>query len=298
MNNTTIPRSAKIALLAACFLWAASFIATKSALASIPPLTVVMLRLAISSLCFAAWLAVKKKKITVSSTAQWKKLLLLSLFGTGLHYSIQTIGLQYTTSSNASLYAITGPISITIIAVLFLGERLTLKKGVGIACALLGVLIVMGIATLEKVDFKNHLLGDALVFASIFMWGIFTVMGKDSTRRMGALELTAVVTFIGTAYMIPLSLWEIHTSQFSLSSIPFDAWAAVAFLGLTCSFLATLLYFMALERCESQKVGVYLYTIPPMNYIISAIYLGEIIGLNLVIGSIIVFAGVILTEKG
>jgi len=72
----------------------------------------------------------------------------------------------------------------------------------------------------------------------------------------------------------------------------------VAFLGITCSFLATLLYFFALERAESQKVGVYLYTIPPMSFLIAGFYLGESIGLNLLIGSLVVLTGVYLTEKG
>jgi drug/metabolite transporter (DMT)-like permease len=196
------------------------------------------------------------------------------------------------------LYAVTGPISITIIAALFLGERITWKKGLGIACAMVGVLVVLGFETLKNFQLKGNLLGDLLVFASIFMWGIFTVMGKGMTRKLSAVELTALVTFMGTLYMLPLGWIEMNRSSFSLSSITLEGWGAVAFLGVTCSFLATLLYVLALERTESQKVGVYLYTIPPMTYIVAALYLKETIGLNLLLGSVIVMAGVYLTEKG
>ncbi len=304
-NNTKIdkkkpilPGSAKIALMAACFFWAASFIATKTALDIIPPLTVVTLRMIISSICFLLWLLVRRKKITYQGSAWLRRLFLLSLFGTGLHYGIQTIGLEYTTSSNAALYAATGPISIAIIAALFLGERITLKKAVGIGCALVGVLIVMGIDTIMAFELKGRLLGDLLVFASIFMWGIFTVLGKNMTRQMSAIDLTAIVTFMGTLYMIPVGWIESSRASFSIESITSESWGAVAFLGIACSFLATLLYFFALERTESQKVGVYLYTIPPMNYVISALYLGETIGLNLILGSVIVLTGVYITEKG
>ncbi len=297
-SNTAVPLAAKLALAGACFFWAASFIATKAALASIPPLTVVMLRLIVSSLCFIVWLAVKKTKLPYHGTAWLGRIFLLSLFGTGLHYGIQTIGIQYTTASNASLYAVTGPISITIIAALFLGERITLKKIIGIVAALLGVAMVMGFETLSKFDLTGHLLGDLLVFTSIFMWGIFTVMGKDMFRRISALELTAIVTFMGTLYMIPIGLWELHQKSFSLASIPMEAWAAVVFLGITCSFLATLLYMYALQLTESQKVGVYLYTIPPMTYMIAAFYLKETISLNLIFGSLVVLVGVYITEKG
>jgi len=130
------------------------------------------------------------------------------------------------------------------------------------------------------------------------MWGIFTVLGKDMIRQMSAIDLTAIVTFMGTLYMIPVGWIESSRASFSIESINTESWGAVAFLGIACSFLATLLYFFALERTESQKVGVYLYTIPPMNYVISALYLGENIGLNLILGSVIVLTGVYITEKG
>jgi drug/metabolite transporter (DMT)-like permease len=296
--NRKTSQHAKLALLGACFFWAASFIATKTALNTIPPLTVVTLRLIISSLCFLAYLLFKRRKIAFEGWGWLGRLFLLSLFGTGFHYGIQTIGINYTTASNASLYAVTGPISITIIAALFLGERITWKKALGIGCAMAGVLIVMGIEELKNFQLKGHLLGDLLVFTSIFMWGIFTVMGKDMTRRMNALDLTAIVTFMGTIYMLPIGWYESSSHSFSVLTIPAAGWLAVLFLGITCSFLATLLYVFALRHTESQKVGVYLYTIPPMTYLIAFLVLGEHIGLNLLLGSLVVLAGVYLTERG
>lgn len=293
-----VPLPARIALFTASFFWAASFIATKKALDAAPPLTVVTLRLLISALCFLVWFIIRREKITYSGPKWLGRLFLLSLFGTGLHYGIQTVGLEYTTASNASVYAVTGPISITVIATFFLGEKITLKKASGIAIALLGVLVVIGIDTLKSFDLQGHLLGDLLVFISIFMWGVFSVLGKDMTRQMGALRLTAIITFIGALYMVPLGLIESHKTSFSIKQISLEAWAAIAFLGITCSFLATLLYVYALQTTEAQKVGVYLYTIPPMTYVIAAVVLNERIGINLLIGSLIVFIGVYLTERG
>jgi drug/metabolite transporter (DMT)-like permease len=298
VNKNPVSIKAKSALLGACIFWAASFIATKAALPIIPPLTIVTLRLLISSVCFFIWIIITGRRIKISGIGWLGKLALLSLFGTGLHYSIQTIGLQYTTASNASLYAVTGPISITIIAAIFLGEKITLKKGVGIFIAMTGVLIVTGLDTIMQFELKGRLLGDILVFASIFMWGIFTVMSKDMTKKMNPVEMTALVTFIGTLTMLPVGWFEIQLKDFSLASISLEGWMAVAFLGITCSFLATMLYVYALEQAESQKVGVYLYSIPPMTYIIAGIYLNEIIGLNLIFGSCIVLIGIYLTEKG
>ncbi|MEN8154484.1 MAG: DMT family transporter [Acidobacteriota bacterium] len=289
---------AKLAIITACLFWAASFIATKIALASIPPVTVVSLRLIISALCFIIWMKAKNIKIELFKNIYLKKLILLSIFGTGLHYGIQTLGLQYTTASKGGVYAVTAPITITIIAAVFLGEKITLKKALGVSIAVFGVFMVMGFDTILNFDLKGNLLGDLLVLTSIVMWGIFTVLGKSLTKKMSALEITALVTIIGAIYMLPPGIYEMWRESFSLFSINIRGWSSLLFLGVTCSFLATLLYVYALSLSESQKVGVYLYTIPPMTQVIAFIFLNESIGASLIGGSLIVLSGVYLTEKG
>jgi drug/metabolite transporter (DMT)-like permease len=291
-----MPNRARIALMTAAFLWAVSFVATRVALQTVPPLTVVTLRLLISALCFLPWVivAVGTKGIDLRSMGQ---LFLLSLFGTSLHYGTQTAGLQYTTATNGSVYTTTGPITILLLSAVFLGERITLRKAVGVAVAMIGVLVVMGWETLSAFELGN-VKGDLLVLSSIVMWGLFTVFGKKMTDQLGAFRVTAWVTILGAMTMIPVGWGEARARGFSLDDASGEAWVAIAFLGVACSFFATLLYFVALGLSESQKVGVYLYTIPPMTAVVAALYLGEVITLNLVSGAVLVITGVALTERG
>jgi drug/metabolite transporter (DMT)-like permease len=292
-----LPVAAKVALFVACFFWAVSFIATKVALASTPPLTVVTLRLIAASICFAAWYVVAGRRFRRGNFGGGPTLVALSLVGMG-HYSVQTIGMQYTTASNASLYAVTAPISIVVLAWAFLDERISWRKSIGILIALCGVLTVMGLDKVLAFKLPPQLFGDLLVLASIVMWGVFTVFGKRLTERLGAMGMTALVTLIGSLWMIPICVGELRLRSYHLSRISGEAWLAILFLGVTCSFLATLLYFLAVERSESQKVGVYLYTIPPMTAVVAYFYLGEPLGLNLFAGALLVLCGVYLTERG
>ncbi|MBN2369216.1 MAG: DMT family transporter [Vicinamibacteria bacterium] len=286
------------ALLLACALWAVSFVATKKALELTPPLAVVALRLALSAACFLIWLAIRRRRLPLVALLDWRgRLVLLSLCGGSLHYGLQTIGLQYTSASNGSLYAVTAPVTIAVLGVIFLGERPTFGKTAGIAVALAGVLTVMGLDELGSVDLGGRVFGDLLVLASIVFWGVFTVLGKTATDRFGAPIMTATVTVLASLTMLPVGLWEIETRGLSLRTISAEAWAAIAFLGVGCSFLATLLYFVALEMSESQKVGVFLYTIPPMTAVVAKLALDETLGLRFFVGSAMVIGGVIITER-
>jgi drug/metabolite transporter (DMT)-like permease len=156
----------------------------------------------------------------------------------------------------------------------------------------------MGMETITGFELDGNLVGDLLVFASIVMWGCFTVFGKKVTDQLGALTVTAAVTLIGAAWMTPIGVLEMQRTGFSLAEVTPTAWAAVTYLGAACNFLAVLLYFTALQRTESQKVGVYLYSIPPMTAVAAALVLGEPITLGLIVGTSLVIAGVSLTERG
>ncbi len=291
-----MPGRARIALMTAAFLWAVSFVATVVALREAPPLVVVTLRLWISAICFLPWVIATGGTRGIGLRGMGR-LFVLSLFGTSLHYSTQTAGLQFTTASNASLYTTTGPITILLLSALVLGERITARKAFGVLLAVAGVLVVMGAETLTSFEFGN-VKGDLLVLISIVMWGLFTVFGKRATDKLGALRVTAWVTILGAVTMVPAGWYEARSTGFTLSALSLEGWAAIAFLGVACSFFATLLYFVALGLSESQKVGVYLYTIPPMTAVVAAFYLGEVITMNLVLGAVLVISGVALTERG
>ncbi len=288
----------RLLLLSACLLWAVSFVATKVALEVVPPLTVVSLRLLVAAACFLPLLATGGRGRKLMDGSVLRQLFVLSLFGAGLHYAIQTVGLQFTTASNASLYVVTGPISILLLSTALLGERLTPRKVLGVAVAIAGVLIVMGMGTFTGFELGEHVLGDLMVLTSVVLWGCFTVFGKKLTDQLGALTVIAAVTVIGAMWMAPIGWTEMRWTGFSLAQVHDKGWIAIGFLGAGCTFFATLLYFMALERTESQKVGVYLYTIPPMTAVFAAFMLGEHITVNLVVGSLLVVAGVLLTERG
>jgi drug/metabolite transporter (DMT)-like permease len=291
-----MPLRARLALLTAITLWAVSFVATKVALEEAPLLVVATLRLLVSAACFVPWLAATGGTKGIDA-GRFGRLFVLSLFGTSLHYGSQTIGLQYTTASNGSVYTTTGPITILLLSALVLGERITVRKAIGVGVAVVGVFVVMGWETLSSFEFGN-VKGDLLILASIVMWGMFTVFGKRMTDEMGALRVTLWVTMIGAVTMVPVGLFEARTTGFAISDLSVNGWSAIGFLGIGCSFLATLLYFVALKMTESQKVGVYLYAIPPITAVVAALYLGEAITFNLIVGAGLVIAGVALTERG
>jgi drug/metabolite transporter (DMT)-like permease len=280
----------------AAFFWGTSFIAAKVAVAAVPPLTVAALRVILAALGFLIWFAAGGWP-NPPDRHHWSALFGLSLLGTGLHYGLMTIGLQFTTASHGSIFSATGPIGIALTAAMF-GARITSRQIAGIGLALAGALVIQGNGLRFRFEAPGQLLGDGLVFFSILMWGGFTVFGKRLVEKSGALPVIGLTTLIGAAWMIPVSGLELAARSFSLTAVPLKVWLAIAFLGVACTFLAPLFYFLALEHAPAQKVGVYLYAVPLLTYIIAGLVLHERLGPELLIGSILILSGVFLTERG
>lgn len=277
-------------------------------------MTVVMTRLLISSFCFWLFLRFSKDRQPWSGRLIElipPKIWLLSLAGCSLHYWTQTLGLSMTTPDRASIYAATGPIVILLIGRAFLGERLGRRKILGILLAMAGALVVsmpellipsssqlVTSAALQpgRPDFQM-ILGDLLVLLSIALWACFTVGGKSLSRTIPAHILTARMTYAGTLTVIPIALLESGGSLSHLWNLPAQVWGALAFLGIGCSFGATLLYMKALKNLEAGQVGAFLYTVPPMTCLLTWLQGGMPPQTGVIIGGLTVLAGVWLSES-
>ena len=109
--------------------------------------------------------------------------------------------------------------------------------------------------------------------------------------------MIAFATLIGATWMLPVAVIESWRAGFDPLQLTLSSSLAIGFLGVGCSFLATLLYFRALGVMASQNVGVYLYSITPMTVLAAAFYLREPIGVSLIAGAALVLAGVYMTER-
>ena len=295
-----MPVKSHIALAICCFFWATSFIATKIALETMGPMTLAGMRHVAACLCFFCWFG-----LTLKKEQNWPKfsgsllanLFILSLLAVSAHHVAQITGLKYTSAANASVYAATGPIMIFLIAAVFLKERISSRKIFGIVSAASGVVLVMGIKTLLAFTISDRLYGDLLVIFSIFTWACFTVFSKKTITNLLPMQLTAAITFLGTATLLPLTFIELNLPDKSLYHVSLKSWLAAGFLGVTSSFVSNLLYLRALKTAESQKVAIYLYTIPPMTAFMAAFLLHEPITLHLITGTLLVFVGVFLLQK-
>jgi drug/metabolite transporter (DMT)-like permease len=259
------------ALLAIIF-WGFSFIATKVVLREVHPFTLLTLRFGIGGLLLLlVQLQRNRGFLKTFSSKDWVSIIFLAIVGISGHTLLQAYGLLYTSATNTGWIVAITPIFITIAARLFLGERITARRMIGILVGFCGIFLVIskGVFSLSIFRFGSTF-GDILALISAITWTAFTVGGKGFLSRFSPLAAITPIMIVGCLITLPFTWlkweWDI------LFRLSLTGWTGILFLGVFCSGLAYLFWYSALEKNDSGVVGIYLY-LEPLVTLIGAYFL-------------------------
>jgi drug/metabolite transporter (DMT)-like permease len=279
-------------ILLAIIFWGTSFVATKTVLQEIKPVTIIILRLVLASVLLTIIALSTKRKFSINLKSHgWIFILaLVAVF----HLWIQVTGLQYTTAANTGWIIGTAPVFMAILGFTFYKEKITLLQFAGILVALAGLLLLIGKGDITNIGLIENK-GDLLVLGSAFTWGVYSMVNKKISLSYSPLMTILYLFLMMAVIIIPFNLnSETINSVINLSTI---SWMWILFLGIFCSGIAYVIWAQALRDMESAKVGAFLYFEPLVTVIAAWIYLNEEITLLMIFSGLLITAGVFIVNK-
>ena len=281
--------------LFAVVVWGGSFIATKLAVAEVPPALVVWLRFAIGVAILGA-AVVARRQLAPLPARELAYLALLGAVGISLHQWLQSNALLTARASTSGWIIAATPVFIAALAWAALGERLGPVRAAGIALAAGGVVLVVtrgDLAALLAGRFGEP--GDLLMLLSSPNWAVFSVLSR---RAMRARPAALVLFWVMLAGWLLTSAHLFATAEVgAIGALTVRGWLAVAFLGIACSGLAYIAWFDALERLPASQVGALLYLEPLVAMLVAAAVLGEPVGPVMLVGGAVILVGVWLVNR-
>jgi len=279
-------------ILLAIIFWGTSFVATKTVLQEIKPVTIIILRLVFASVLLTIIALSTKKKFSINLKSHgWIFILaLVAVF----HLWIQVTGLQYTSASNTGWIIGTAPIFMATLGLIFYKEKVSLLQLAGIFIALIGLLMLIGKGDITNIGLiKNK--GDLLVLGSAFTWGVYSMVNKKISLSYSPLMTILYLFLMMAVIIIPFNLnSETIDSVINLSTI---SWMWILFLGIFCSGIAYVIWAQALRDMESAKVGAFLYFEPLVTVVAAWFFLNEEITLLMIFSGLLITAGVFIVNK-
>jgi drug/metabolite transporter (DMT)-like permease len=176
---------------------------------------------------------------------------------------------------------------------LFLHEKMNIKKAVGMILAIFGVLLVTTSGSGQSFDIQINI-GFILMLLSTLNWAVYSVLLKRLKIPYPPLVVTFYMSIIGliltTPFLIRNKGWE------SLSLLNYTEWAHLLFLGVFVSGIAYWYWGKALEVLEASKVSMFLYLEPITTLIAAVLLLHEKVFFINVLGGIIIIIGVVIVN--
>jgi len=286
------------AILKALFavtVWGASFVATKVSLQYVSPSTVVWLRFAMGVIILGAAVLLSRQ-FALPQGRDWRYFAVLGFLGIAFHQWLQSTGLLTAQATTTGWIIATTPIFMALLGLVILREHLIWYQMAGILLAAFGVLLVVTKGDLSSlVSGKFGTRGDFLILISTLNWAIFSALSRSGLKRHPSTLMMFYVMSFG--WLFTSILFFAGSGIAEVSSIPWDGWVAITFLGIFCSGIAYIFWYDALKVLPVAQTGAFLYLEPIITVIVAAFVLREAILLATLIGGITILTGVWLVNR-
>lgn len=275
-------------LAIAASIWGGMYVVTKYVLAYIPPLTLLVMRLAIAGVIFGG-LAVWRRELRVAK--QDRRLLAsLGLIGFTLSLGFQFWGTKLSSAHNGGLITSASPAFIVLFAFWLLKERLSAVKVVSLGLATAGVLAVVGPeAGASGGGAGSVALGNLYLVGAAVTWALYTVLGKVATDRYSSLTVSLYATLAGLVFTTPIAL---ATEGWALQPVPPLVWWGVAYVGIISTAVAFYLWVRGFSMVDAGTGSLFFFAQPLVAAVLGALLLQEKLHWYFFLGAGLIFAGV------
>jgi drug/metabolite transporter (DMT)-like permease len=199
----------------------------------------------------------------------------------------------YLPGAKASVAAVifsSNPVFVCIFASMIEKEKINLYKLLGLIIAISGIFVIF----YEKLQGGvNDFISPLLVLLSALFYGLYTVMGRKVSVKIGSLKMNAYTFITGSLVSLPI-LFLTGLPAVTLDS---DVIIKLVYLSVFVSGLAYLAYFKGLSILGSTNGSLVFFLKPVLSSFIAVWFLSEKMSLYLFAGTVLIIIGVIVVLR-
>lgn len=281
--------AAELLLLAA--LWGASFLFMRIGAPEFGPLALVFVRAGGAALALLPLLAWRREAAALRT--HWRPIVVVGLLNTALPFTLFTAAALVLNAGLSGIFNATAPLWAALIAWLWLGDRPTRWRALGLAVGFGGVLLLAADrASLQPGMFGiSPALGIAACLLATACYG-FSV--NYTRRRLAGVPSLALAAGSQGAAALAMALPAWWAWPAALPGV--TAWGAALALALACTALAYILYFRLIAHLGPAQAITVTYLIPVFAIAWGGLFLGEAVTPVMLAGGVIVLLGTALAS--
>ena len=259
-------------------VWALNFPVAKVGLAQLPPMFLIALRFIL--------VAVLLLPFVPRPTGRWRQVFLISVTLGFLHFALMFTGLDRLDAATAAITIQLQVPFASILAAVFLGDRLGWRRALGMVIAFVGVAFIAGEPRLQ-----GQYLALALVIAAGIAWSVGNLQVKllDGVSGMTLIAWSAV--FAAPQLLLGSLIFE-QGHQAAVAAADWRALFSVAYQAVFVVVLGYGIWYWLLQRYEVNQSMPFTLLVPPLAVIASVVFLDEALTTPMILGGLMTVLGV------
>ena len=275
-----------LAALATVVIWSFAFPASRAALPYFSVEQVVLLRYLTACLFYLVLFLIGR--FPLPRLKDLPLIFVMGLLGVTIYQLLFVFGMGRVAGGAAAMIITANPVVSSLLARVFLSEKLSPMAWCGILISLGGVAVI---SLLKGTD--GDIQGFTALICAVVVISIFFVFQKPFFKRYSPLAMTSYTSFAGT---IPL-LYFLPDTIPALMAAPIAPILWIAAMGIFSSGIGFIWWFYALSKLPAGIVTSTLFLQPVFVTIISWLWLGEIPETKTYLGGVVVLFGIALILK-
>jgi drug/metabolite transporter (DMT)-like permease len=277
--------------ITAMLFWGFSFIWSTILLNYYPPITIIFIRLILSSsfLLLLAYFLNRNEKI---SRSDYWLFFVSALFNPFLYFLGENYGLKYSTSTIAAVIIATIPVFSPITAFITFREKISLMNVVGIFISFSGIVVML---IDEELSFAVDKRGVIFLAGAVVSALFYSVFLRKLSFRYSPLTIISRQNAIGIFLFLPFFLF-FEADSFLKIRINEEIISSFLLLSVLASSAAFVLYTKSIQLLGISKSNIFSNLIPVFTAVFSYLLIAEAFSLQKIAGILIVIAGVYLSQ--
>ncbi len=296
-NPLTIHRKgtrvkAIFSLALVCFLWGTTWIASKKGVQHMPPLEMAGIRQFLGGLCYVLFFVVKGERWPKGK--EWQPVIVLSFLNFLLANGLSTWALKYISSGLAAIIGAIFPLWLVVIGLFSAKAKMPGKAILGLLLGFSGVCVIF-YDHLEDFLNSDFRFGILLSLVATWAWAFGTIYTKKHAANFNPYFSIGLQMVISGIALSVNSYGAVDSIP--IAAIPWQSWAAIAYLVIFGSVISFIAYLYALQNLSTGQASLYAYVNPIVAVLLGWMIFAEKLTVFIAIGGGVTLLGVYLVNK-
>ena len=280
-------------LMVVVLAWGTMWPVNKALLGYMPPIWSIALRTCISVVALFA-ISVSVTGLTIPRRGDAPVLVSMVLLHMVGFTILSQLALQVVTAGRSTVLAYTSVLWAPLFAAIFLGERLSMRRALGLGLGLLGLLVIFNPLTFDWGDGKV-VAGNAMLLLAAVLWAASIVHNRSHDWRSTPFQLAPWQALLAAAILV--------LTAYALEGPPVVDWTPEAvglllFAGIPGTALAYWAAAVSSSELPASTTSLGLLLTPAVSILVAIVMLGELPSAALIVALALLLGGVVVGVTG